>query len=656
MIFDSLFLSSLLKSFLYFILFIFAVFTAFYIPGKIVIGKSLDNFQSGFGKFILELTVGMVLFAYQGAIFGYLGMRFLSYIYLIIFFILWCKQQPLRISVLTYLKKIKSYKINCLFIVIFLIGIFGQTQQFFVTGLELSDGIHILTSASDDAFWHTSLIEQITRRFPPFEPGLVGVYVRNYHYWSNLLIAEIIRVFQLPLLQTQYQFMYIFISFLLGGSAYTLGRILKFSSVGLILIVYLQYFASDMIYLLTAFTSRSFIFDIQPLEDGTMFLENPPRAFAAVVVFCGIAFLIQWIRYKRFRTGFITALLLGIIVGLKVHTGITVLGGLAGLSLYFLMRRQLRLLFIPIIAAIISCLIYYPVNGNSGLPIFAPFEMSRMFAVQPNLNLSHFELARRIYADHHNFLQVLRMEITMLVIFMVAQFGVRNIGFLPLKTTIKSLGMQVSVFFYFAISTALIVGTIFYQPVAGADIFNFYLAASLFLSIISALTISNWFNQGGMFIKMALIILLLIVSMPRWIYKTQTFGAYFKSDSLIVSRGELTAMEFLRAHTKSKDIVLVFNKGQWDSMYSYVSPFIRRDTFLSGQGILGRHGIPFDDREKIVNTITLSKDIHQIRQLLKNNRINILYFYGQPTLAVPIERLPVEAIFKGDIYIYRVEV
>ena len=130
----------------------------------------------------------------------------------------------------------KKIKINRLLFIIFALGIFGQVQQFLITGFRFSDGIHIFTAASDDAFWHTSLIAQLVRRFPPFEPGLVNVGVHNYHYWSNLVVAELIRVFGLPILATQFQYMYLLVSFLLGGIAYVLARALKFSSIGVIVL------------------------------------------------------------------------------------------------------------------------------------------------------------------------------------------------------------------------------------------------------------------------------------------------------------------------------------------------------------------------------------------------------------------------------------
>lgn len=655
MIFDPQFLPSLLYTFAYFPLFLFAIFFAFYIPGMVAIRKVFIN-KSFFETTVVSFLVGLVLWVYQAMVFGYLDRRELTYVYLVLCFAVWFKQQLPRSRFLAIKKTLTQCKINWILFVIFAVGIFGQTQAFFIAGQILSDGIRIFSSASDDAFWHLGLTAEIVRRIPPVEPGLSGVLVHNYHYWGNIAIGELVRVFHLPLLPTQFQYMYIFVSFLLGGIAYTLGKSLRFSPVGVVLFVYFQYFASDIIYLITIFTSHVFVFNVHPLEDGTMFLENPPRAFAIVVALGGVIFLAQWLRDKRFMTGFLLSLLFGSLIGFKVHTGIPVIGGLGMLSLYFLIKRQWRMLIIPIITVCISIAIYLPVNRHAGLPFIAPFEMSRTFSAQTNLFLSHFELARRIYEDHHNFFGELRIDIIMFIIFLIAQFGIRNVGFILLPSTIKHLGISLSVFFYSCIGVAIIAGTFFYQSVAGADIFNFYLTASLFLSILAVLNVSNWFDKRGKIIKIFCILLLLVITIPRWVYKTNLgFQWYFIPGKPVISTQELQAMEFISKHTDAKDVVLVFNYGQWDSMFSYVSTFTKRDMYLSGQVILGRHGIPVKDRAEVVKRIENSDNSNEVRTLINKNNIRILYFYGKPVLSKGLAKLPMKIIFQNNSNtVYRV--
>src|SRR5688572_6828343 len=89
----------------YFLYFFVAVFFAFYIPGDIILRRfSLSNFH----RFALGIILGMALWGWQGFIFGHLDLRWLTYIYLLITFIIWAKyyikkgkHNPLR-----YLKRV----------------------------------------------------------------------------------------------------------------------------------------------------------------------------------------------------------------------------------------------------------------------------------------------------------------------------------------------------------------------------------------------------------------------------------------------------------------------------------------------------------------------------------------------------------------------
>jgi hypothetical protein len=650
MIFDPLFIPALLHTILLLPLFLIAVFTAFYIPGKLLLG----NKEKGFSSFVLSLIIGITLWAYQGVIFGYLGIRWASYIYVIVCFLLWIIKCQFVLPKIAIKKQTSLFSI--LLLCIFIFGILGQVQQFFFAGLFLSNGLHLFTGATVDALWYSSIVIQLTRRFPPFEPGLSGVVIHNYHYWSAVVTAELLRVFRLPLLQTQFQFMYILLSFLLGSSSFILARKLKFSSVGILLFVYLQYFYSNIIYLLTLFTRHAFIFTFHPLLDGTIFLENPPRAFSFVVTLAGIICLYEWLQHYNKQFGLLPILLLGSVIGFKVNTGILVLSGLAGVALYFIIKHDFKKLIVPFLTLVISLAIYFPVNKNSGLLVFVPFEWAHMFSVNEAINLSHFELARRIYLDHFNYLQALRMDITMFAIFMIAQFGVVNFGWFPTRSFISHVGKPFTIFLYSGIIVSILLGTLFLQPAGGYDIFNFFIAGCLFLSLIAAFNGSILFKNKQMVFRVLLILLLFGITIPRWVYKSLTIRYYIQKEekTTAIGRKDFEIMNIVKGKTTENDIVLVFNKGQWDGWYPYVSAFTQRDMFLSGQTILQSHGIDYKKREEIVNRIRNSHNSNEVKKLLIENNITVLYIYSSDTLSINLSDKSFEPIYTSTLAsIYR---
>ncbi|MDO8659030.1 MAG: hypothetical protein Q7K54_00340 [Candidatus Parcubacteria bacterium] len=110
--------------------FISAVLVAFYIPGRVVLGKYLNKSPNIFFPIVISLVVGIVLWAYQGAILGYLGVRLLSYLYLGIFFFIWIKQQRINKRLFGIKNNLFFSKLNLLLTLVFLFGIFGQVQHF----------------------------------------------------------------------------------------------------------------------------------------------------------------------------------------------------------------------------------------------------------------------------------------------------------------------------------------------------------------------------------------------------------------------------------------------------------------------------------------------------------------------------------------------
>ncbi|MDO8269239.1 MAG: hypothetical protein Q7T54_01045, partial [Candidatus Levybacteria bacterium] len=131
-------------------------------------------------------------------------------------------------------------------------------------------------------------------------------------------------------------------------------------------------------------------------------------------------------------------------------------------------------------------------------------------------------------------------------------------------------------------------------------------------------------------------------------------GAYFRNTSPVISRNELDAMRYLK-NQEGREIVLVLNKGQWDSHFSYVSIFTGTNTFLSGQVIMSRHGIDFSEREKVIKDLQNSTNTSGLKQLLSRNNISYLYFYGNYGLKLKPEEVDLSRVFDNHtISIYKV--
>ena len=279
----------------------------------------------------------MVFWAWQGFIFGYLGFRFLSYIYLLLFFILYIRNFKFR-------KNLPKIKIDYIIVFLVAVGVFIQLVPVIGFGLEFNKGTYLCCANNDDFLFHVALTDSLVNKIPPFEPGMSGVLVKNYHYWSNLVIAELVRIFKLPAFFTQFQYMNLFLSLFLGLTVLTFANLLKISKTFVRWLVFIIYFGRDGIFLLLLILDKSLtnLRNVLSLEDGSTFLYNPPRAFSIVIVFAALSLLVIWIREKNKYAGVLSIFLFAGTVGFKVYTNLFFFIGLSFLFIYFLYKKQYK--------------------------------------------------------------------------------------------------------------------------------------------------------------------------------------------------------------------------------------------------------------------------------------------------------------------------
>ena len=128
--------------------FIVASFLAFYIPGRVVIGQQKN--LSRIGIFATSFILGIVLWGWQGYLFGFLQLRWLSYLYLLIFLVIFFKKKYYSFQI----PEIKVRKWDFLTIFIAAVGIVAQVIPHFRSGEITPLGLFISDNNSLDHIWH----------------------------------------------------------------------------------------------------------------------------------------------------------------------------------------------------------------------------------------------------------------------------------------------------------------------------------------------------------------------------------------------------------------------------------------------------------------------------------------------------------------------
>ncbi len=611
----------------YFAYFWLTVFIAFYIPGIFFIKRfNLTTFQN----FVLGTIVGMVFWGVQGFIFGYLNLRLLSYIYLLFFLLAWFRTKPKLPKI-----HIARKKFDLLLIIIITVGVFIQLTSVWFTGVMTKNGLYFCCGSQMDNILQISITDQIVKNFPPLEPGMYPVVMQNYHYWDSLVMGELIRVFKLPLIATDYQYMTILLSLFLGLSAIVFSQVLRLKKTFMRWLIFFLYFGGDFIWILIAIFRGKDFFGMTPMESGQQFLENIPRATAVLVFFSFASIFTLWIKRKDRWSGFLMAVTAATLLGFKIYLGIFVFCGLFVLALYYFIKKKYSLLSPIVFAIILGLVIYLPVNSGAGGLFFTGTWRFENFIVQPFFGtLNRLELARVIYSQHHNILRVIEYESIYALLFIFAIFGTKLLGFFQNKKSLSLLPKELNILLISGITVSAVAGLFFNQTTGNSNTFNFLVNVFIIGSIYTALACYYWFEKKRGILVNFLILIIIVLTIARPLNQTyKNLNYLINGTGFLVSDNELSVINFLTKQKDDSKFVIVDPKITMSLKAPYLSFLTGKKIFLSGQSEeLETHGVNFSSRQKIQDTIFYGLNPAAVSAYLLKNNIGYIYMRSEDML------------------------
>lgn len=629
---------------IYALYFIFAAFIAFFIPGNLIIARLKLGFLL---EITLSVVIGFVAWSLQGFVFGYLNIRSLSYVYLIVCLLFWIK---------LYLPSLfKSIKFSRPSLTLTLLVVFGtiiQLSSVWFNGFKIGDTVFFCCGVPD-TLTHLALTSELVKHFPPNEPGISGIPLYNYHYLSNLGQAELIRVFHLPLVNTSYQFMTILFSLLLGLTAIGLADVLNLGKKFKLWFVFLLYFTGDIIFLLPVFFGKGLDFSYTTLENASSLWISPPRLYSIVVFFTGLTFFTLWLKKKDITSGLLMALTLGSLIGFKVYTGAIVLSGFMILGLIYLLKRKLNLLIPIIMLCAISIGLYLPINKGAGGLIFTGFWRFEDFVVQPSLGMSNLELARRVYLENNNLLKVLFYDLFFGLIYILSGAGVLILGILQTRSSLRKLPKDLHIVLIISLLASCTAGFFFIQQTGGANSSQFLISIYLIGTIYGALAISWWQSKIPLKLGLLISVMLIILSSARVLHNTniQATKIVNKSGNIIDS-AQLESYKFFN-NTRADSIVMVSDESTLDCLYII---FIgNRSTYncLSGlPGVIEEKELI--KRSNVRKNILYGHNLEEAKSLLQSNTISYLYIPKNEEKKTNVRKLGLSKVFETNaISIYK---
>lgn len=631
----------------FFLIFWVAVFVSLYLPGRFILDKLLRKTIPFPSEFLFCFVVGLALWGVQGYVFGYLHLRFVSYLYLVFFlyyFIFRCRFD-LKEFTSSIVNIIKQNKGLVLFIVV---GSVLQIFQVFGSGLLYTDGVRFFGNNAYDGVMHLAYIQEMVRHFPPIEPGSAGTPLVNYHYWSDLIIANISRVWFIPVNLLFFQFFPILISVLTGLAAYFVVRVWGWSRTAGLWSLFFLYFAGDATYLVLLIAHHTLNFMTPAIDNGVSVFLNMPNAMAKLVFLTSLITFEKWIRTKKYSWNIITVLLFSVLVGLKIYYAIFVAFGyllvVIGMiissfqsalkkknflqSILLSIQKNTQFIISGIILLIAFAVIYLPVNSGAGGLIFDPLEWPKIFLGSEVLNWRDWTLRQQVYTQAHNYKDIVIFDVIAILITLLCIHGTRLIGLIPGKKIYQKLGWEKIVFFIPGIVLFHFFGFFTFQQSGGLNIFNFFVVATVVMSLLTAIVLDISLSSKNIFSKM-MIVLIIVLTVPRVIFQTyDTFHKYFfdaQADSHLISNDELQAFSFIKSHTAMNDIIQSSTFNLYDRKTPYVAYFADRETYSSGENLLDTHNQPVSYRENQMASLFQETNIQDFIARARKNHINIIY-------------------------------
>lgn len=641
---------------LWLIIFYFAIIISFYLPGFLLLQHSNLKIRPSVLSFVLACVIGFALWGFQGYVFGYIGIRWMTYVYilgvLVGAFLL--KQKVIEHFSILIKTIFSTHKITLGFI---LLGMVLQIIPVFGSGIRFQDGIRFFGVNAYDGVMHLSYIQSIISTFPPQEPGATGYLIKNYHYWSDLVIAELSRIWKLPISNTFFQFMPPFISILTGISMYQLIRLWKWPSMSAWLALFFLYFGGDGAYSFMLLLHKTFGFFTPAIDNGATQFLNMPTATAKMIFITGLIALHFWTNSHKRIWGIIIVILFSSLFGFKVYFGLYALIGfslLLGVKVYkniltekentigkkilYAGKKEHFSFLLFLFFLIVTATIYLPPNSASGGFIYAPLEWPKLFLGTGSLDFTLWWNMRRFFETTHNPVGIVLVNSIAIIIMFVCVYGTRILGFFLNKHVLRVIGWEKIIFFIPGLFLFNILGLFTLQISGGLNVFNFFVVSAVILSIFSSLNIAMLLQSKKKY-ALALLCAITILTVPRVIYETyHALSLYVTIDSAtLVSNDELAAFSYIKTDTKKNAIIQSHPKNHLDSRTPYIAFFTGHKTYLTGIGLLETHNQLFEERNKDLEILFTAPNSADFAQKLKQRGIEYVYLQKTSEQTFPYE-------------------
>lgn len=642
-----------------FALFLISLFFFLFIPGAVWLTKVKIPSLT---KIFLSLVAGLSLFLFLSFWLGFLNLRILIL--------------PIILALFFYFLKKKVYqeyklkvKLNFFPSLIIIFGSLFQASLMLKSGWLTEKGIVFWGVNGYDGVWHLALAKELTRGFPPQNPGFVGELLKNYHFLGDLLIAQIHYFSKIPVSDIYFRFFPLFFALILNALVYFLAWQWTKNKIASLFSVFFLSFASSFGWVLNFFGlgSNNWETAFWGAQTPSAFL-NPPFALSLVLITGALILLDIFEKEKNRNLVFILGLIFGTLIGVKIYGAVIVITALGVIGVWrALAKKDFALIKITILAGLISLGFYWKSNiKGEGFLIWKPWWFIRTMIEAPDrVNWINWEMRRQFYLFLGEKYKVLAIEAISFLIFLLGNLGSRVVGFLSFKNLLKRKTF-LDIFFLFALPISFFPPLFFVQKGVAWNTIQFFYYFIFFFCFLGGWAMGEiWKKFSNKLLKIFITLVLIVISLPSAI---KTFWWYNSpTPTTILDKKELEGLEFLKNNSAANEIVLTYPyyEGKKKEFLnppisltyynsSYVSFFSDKRVYLEDQNQANILGYPWRERLKKEEEFFTTNQKEKAKNFLEETGIDYIYLVDNQSFVLEKELGLIKLFDNGKVRIFKV--
>lgn len=516
-----------------------------------------------------------------------------------------------------------------------------------------------------DGIWHLQLINALTEKVPPDNFIFAGQKLENYHYFYDLVLAQIVKLLGVDAQNLLFRFFPLLLSLGIGLMAYhlvvLLARKLDYSwsrsKLAGLLALFFIYFGGSFGWLVSFFRNGSFGGETTFwAQQSISTLLNPPFASSIFLLFAGLYIYYSFdFNQKRevFKKGLLLILLWGTLIEFKAYAGVLLLSALGLVSLVKLVKGKWWFLVMSVLVAVLSLIVFLPNNSSSNSLIsFSPFWLVRtMLEFEDRLFWPRLLLTMQSGVWYKEWMA---MGVA-IMIFLVGNMGLRIFSFTD-TTPYRKFGL---------ISLLSLIGFIlpmlFLQAGTNWNIVQFFYYSLMLQSLLTGLVLAKWLFKIPKFISPVLVLLIVFLTVPTTMSTLVHYLPKRPPAKLAVT--EIEALNILKLKPEGVVMSPVYDErlnarfGAPKPLFaytstSYVSAFSGKPSFVADS--VNLEILNIDSLPRVNATREILKGNNNSQVLLEKNDIKYIYIPKQMNVKVDEGRLGVEKIFDNqDVAIYQ---